>query len=237
MKRFFIICIMVCMLFSYASYAKSANRNKKTDEQTSGSNFYDSMLHRIETAREEKPINLPLQERITVTCVDIVVSLLCLWLAVLIITNLNIWDIKKYGWIFISFNVIWFIFLLFFRFGWEIIDFIALKLEPGLLDTILNNFTLILIISAIAIYIWILARTFSLNFLGALKLCLVSHLIYFLFIFLFSIASSHLENPVSALLRNNLGVNSVFHGYVSDMHKIAHRQEWLSLLRVRVFHL
>lgn len=172
-------------------------------------------------------------ETATLFFIDLVLSLVCLWLSLFSRTFLA----KPYLWFLFILNLSWFISLLILKAVWEILNFLVIRLEPNLANIVLHNFSLTVAITSGLVYVWLMARTFSLNFLGSLRAALSLHLFYFIIIFLTIGFIEPKENKRFNLLKENFGIGAVIRCYISDIHKITSKMPLLSLIRLRAFHL
>lgn len=168
---------------------------------------------------------------------DLFLSLLSLILSLWLIAGVKTFVYKKYLWLFLFFNFGWFALLAVFRGIWEALFFMVLRLEPGLFGGILDNFTLVIIAASFFMYLWLLARTFSLRFFGSLKVLIVSHLFYLIAVFVLSMSLSFKGADWQQSFREKLGPTDMSRGYLWDMGKISTRRNALSLFRFRALHL
>lgn len=200
--------------------------------------FYNRAIHYIQEERRAiGAFALEPEKAVISVVVDLFLSLLCVWLALWLITGLKTFLYKKYLWFLFILNLGWFILLVVFRGIWEVLYFMVIKLEPNLFGVILDNFTLLVMVTSCFVYIWLLARTFSLRFFGSLRLFFISHLFYLIIIFISSIFLNFVEADWPKLVKENLGLRPMMRGYLSDMNKISTKRNVMSLMRFRVFHL
>jgi hypothetical protein len=201
--------------------------------------IYNRAINYIQEEREAKDVvKLNLQETLVLFIVDLVLSLLSLWLAIFFMTEMKMVAAKKYLWFLFIWNVTWFVILILSKVSWGILDFLVISTRQDLSPLISINFPLILIIFTMLIYIWLLARSFSLNFFGALGVFITSHLVYFVMIFLI-LSSTRIFGPERLYLsaRQGLSIRQVIRSYIMDSQKIAQRKDLLSLVRIKAFHL
>lgn len=158
--------------------------------------------------------------------IDLVISFACLLLTLLLLTGRKAFSLKSYGWFLFSLNLSWFIFLLVLRLTWNILDYLLINLQPSLRTVIASGFYNVIIIAAVILYVWLLARSFSLNFYGASGTFLISNLCYFIVIFVFFILSGQ-----------KLGIEPFIKDYLSDVDKVTTGQNILSFIRFRPFHI
>jgi hypothetical protein len=201
--------------------------------------IYNRAINYIQEEREAKDVvKLNLQETLVLFIADLVLSLLSLWLVIFFMTEMKIVAAKKYLWFLFIRNVTWFVIVILSKIAWGILDFLVISTRQDLSPLVSINFPLILIIFTVLIYIWLLARSFSLNFFGALGVFITSHLVYFMIIFIVlgsihRFASEGLYLPA----RQVLGIRQVIRSYIMDSQKIAQRKDLLSLVRIKAFHL
>jgi hypothetical protein len=200
--------------------------------------FYNKAIRYIQQERRVVTAFQPgWGEWIILLIIDLPLSLLCLWLALYLVTGLKIFPYKKYLWFLFVLNLGWFVSLLIFRVVWTILYFMVIRLEPALYGVILDNLTLAVILSAVFVYIWLSARTFGLNFLNSLRTLLISHLLYVVAILAFFFFVGFLQADWLKLAKEELGWNPMFRSYIADVSKITNKLNVLSLLRFRAFHL
>jgi hypothetical protein len=248
-RRIFILLFATSLFLNYSAMScdgwdtilkrQISSLQREYKEFFKNLDFYNRIINYIQKERPKAktPLKLEPAEIIFLTATDLLLSLLSLWLAMLLLTGMKTLIVKAYLWFLFIFNVSRFIFLLLFKGAWEVLEFLIIRLQPNLESIILNNFSIIVIIIVVLIYIWLLARTFSLNFFGALGTFLASHLIYILVIFLFFSSLSPKENRLFNLAKENLGIKPIIQVYLWDLNKIITGQDILSLVRIRPFHL
>lgn len=237
-KRIF-ICLFIAVLFLNNLPVK-AEDGKEYEEFLKQPYLYSRIINYLRKEKEaeaEQSSDYGLKDSIVLFAIDLFLSLLCLWLAILLLTGTKTVSMKRYLWFMFIFNLTWFIFLLLFRVAWQVLDFLIIRLRPDLGTAFIDNLSLVVIISAGAIYLWLLARTFGLNFYGSLGVFLISHLSYFLVIFLFFLFVGLRENLVFNLVKENLGIRPIIQSYLADVNKIIWGQNTLSFIRIRPFHL
>lgn len=194
-----------------------------------------NFLRHEESAEKAKPLSF--DDTVILLSGDFVFSLVCLLLALLLLIGIKSLDIKNFFWFFFVVNISWFICMLLFRMCWDVLDFLVVRLRPDLGPAIVDSLSLIMIIVSGLVYIWILARTFHLNFLGALGVVFVSHLLYLLTIFLFFTFVNLEQNSLFSLFKQNIGARPVIDSYLSDIKKITSGNDILSFVRMRAYHI
>ncbi|MDD5730463.1 MAG: hypothetical protein PHN57_04980 [Candidatus Omnitrophica bacterium] len=240
MKKILIL-LVIFYLFSALPGACIAvsTAQKNPDNSAKISGFHDWLVNFVKTEEEaQKPEQkLSLQETIFLTAADLVFSVFCLWLAMLIYTGEKSVNFKMYCWFLFILNFSWFVILLLFKVVWRSLDYLVLKLQPDMYTPVEQNFSLFVLGAAIAVYIWLLARTFNLKFYGAVGTFFVSHLVYFSVLYLCVTFIPLQDNSILKLLSDNLGAKPAIAGYISDIHKITSHDNVASMLRLRVYHL
>ena len=167
--------------------------------------------------------------------VDFFFSALCLWLAVLIMTGIKTLEIKKYLWFIVAATLCWYFILIGFKMFWGMLDFLVLRLRPELKDALVDFFSISILTMAVLTYIWLLARTFNLGFVGALMVFGLSHAIYFIGIFIFA-AVTPTNNHYCELIRFRIGLGPSIQAYLRDLYKLVSNNNFLTLLRIRFYH-
>jgi len=185
--------------------------------------------------RVRKSFSFKPEDFIVMVGLDLPLSLFCLWVALFFLTEIKSLVAKKYIWFLFVFNLSWFISLILLKGAWYILDFLIIRARPELLNRVVDNFSVGVMLIPIPIYIWLLARTFNLNFFGASITFFTSHLIYFLIGLL--VLFIPLENKVLDLVQKNVGFKPIVRSYLWDARKITSRQSILTLVKVRPFHL
>lgn len=135
-------------------------------------------FHSLETERSSSPRG---KERIFIFLIDLVFSFVTLWMVLVLVAGIKKFNIKQYLWFWFAFNLSCLIFFIFYGFAWDTLYYLMIRLRPDLKSIVLDNFYLFSIVFPSGLYIWLLARTFSLNFFGACGIFVFSHLLYFLF--------------------------------------------------------
>ena len=168
--------------------------------------------------------------------IDIVLSIVCLWTALYFVAGIRELEVKHYFWFLAALNAGWFAVLIFNYCCWGMLDFLVLRLRPELKGGMADFFSVAIVIESMMLYVWLIARNFSLNFFGALGAFLVSQSIYYVVLFIFSVAA-----PKTCFYCNivnmHLGFISCAREYLYDVFKISSHQGLLSLLRFRAFHM
>jgi len=249
-KRTLILLFMVTLSFSQFALAKDKTLDNLSKEinswRTTVENFlanldiYNRTINYIQEERDAKDVvRLGLRETAVLFIVDLVLSLLSLWLAIFFMTEMKNRAIKQYLWFIFIWNVTWVVILILSKVAWGMLNFLVISIRPDLGPLILIHFPLILIIFTMLIYIWLLARTFSLNFFGALGVFITSHLVYFVIIFILLVGATHASSlkELYQKVSGTFGIRPVVRQYIKDSVKIAQGQDILSLIRIKAFHL
>lgn len=187
-------------------------------------------------SKVQRPSALALPAYIILFAIDLSLSLLCLWVAVSILSDIKKLFIKNYLWFLFVINLGFFVLLFLFKAAWKVLDFLVIRLRPDLGPVVKDNFCLILIISAVLLYIWLLARMFNLNFFGASGVFFFSHLIYLALIYVFFLAVTVTDKSFLDFTRRSIGARPIIQDYLSDAKKIASGQGIISLFRIKPFH-
>lgn len=237
-KKKLFIGILILFFGATLFVTLAAQGQNNVEVSSSVENLYTKVIDYLRNEREaENPFNFTTTEFILFFIIDLLLSLFCLWVAVSLFTLIKIPFLKTFPWFLFIFNFSWFLILLLFKLVWQSFGIFLVRLEADLAPIIIDNFSFFIIIIACLIYIWLLARTFNLNFFGALGLFLASHLFYFLIIFLFFSFVTVKENRLFHLMNENLGIKAVIKSYLSDVNNITSNKSILDLIRIRAFHL
>ena len=236
-KKLFIgILILILSVASFSTLV--AQNNNIPEESSSIQNIYTQIIDYLRKERGvETPYNFTLTEFIIFFVIDLGLSLFCLWAAILLLVAVKVRFAKTFPWFLFIFNFTWLLMLLFFRLFWQSFGLLLVRLQADLAPAMIDNFSFFIIIIACLIYIWLLARTFSLNFFGALGVFLASHIFYFLIIFLFFLTVTIKDNRFFNLAKENLGIKPVIKSYLSDVNNVTSNKSVLELIRIRAFHL
>lgn len=249
MRRIFILLFIISLFLNYPALSLDSKeiilkqKISFVQREFKGffkGDFYNRIINYIQKERKKTkgPLKLQPLEITFLTIIDLLLSGLSLWLAILLLTGMKTLVVKRYLWFLFIFNISRFILLVFFLGVWDVLDFLVIRLRADLKSVLLDNFSMVVIITFVLIYIWLLARTFGLNFFGALGTFLSSHLIYFLIIFLFIILIGIPEQiRLFNLIKENIGINSIVGSYLLDIDKITNEPGILSLIRISPFHL
>ncbi len=249
-RRTLILLFVISLLLSQFTLAKDTKgtdfkkqlRSFQTQfEDCLGSlDIYNRIINYIQKERKANKTIPALDpgESVVLFVADLVLSLFCLWITIFFLTEMKITAIKKYLWFVFIWNVAWVVELLISKGAWGILDFMVIRLRPDLGPVILDRLPIILIVATMLMYIWLLARTFSLNFLGALGVFFASHLVYFVIIFIILAATN---NPgaerLHTAVKQNLSLQQAARNYILDSQNIARNANILSFVRIKAFFL
>ena len=239
-----IICFGVLQILSLADAAVDVDTIKQEGNtiysgvQNSIGNFnpYEWISNKIRAAKEQEHVQVTSKEQVVIYIVDLIISFLCTWFALWTYTMEAALS-KKYLWFLVSFNILGVIFLLGFQVCWEMLSYLVIRLQPDLSEGIQGGLCLIMIVSAIGMYIWLLARNFNLQFFGAARTFFISHALYAVLIAVFFMMISPGEKTMLGRAGKNLGFESIIQSYVSDLHTIVTHEPLTSLVRIRAYHL
>jgi hypothetical protein len=248
MKRTAILMFLFSLFLNQLVYAQD---NKATDVQnpvlaikSKVDNFlgsldiYSRAINYIRQEKENKK-NIVLQpEESTLSfTVDLVLSMLSLWLTILLLVQIKTFFIKSYLWFLLAWNIAWFFELIFFKGAWSFFNVLVIRFEPSYGPVIQEHFPIVLFILAALIYIWLLARVFGFNFFGALGTFLVSHLAYFVIIFIIlTVVKVPGAKRWQALFGKSLGIRPSINSYITDSENITTDKNILYLIRIKPFH-
>lgn len=142
--------------------------------------------------------------------------------------------IKRYIWFLFASNLFWFLTVFVFTFLWGAVDYLVLRIQPNLFDFMVDVFIFTLFFFSIIIYLWLLSRTFELEFSDACKTAILVHLIY-------AITSAAIltvtpyDTKIGTSLRKNMGYKLLLRGYVIDTFNISENKPIINYLRLRSY--
>lgn len=231
------IFLFFASLFTNAP-VRGEDDDKEYEQYLKKPSLHSTVINFLRKERKvAKPVDFDIKDYAIIFSADFFLSALCLWLAIYFVTWKKTLITKPFVWFLFVINFGWFIFLLVLKVIWQILDFLVIKLRPELGALVLDNFSLILIIIAVLIYIWFLARTFELTFFGALKTLLFSHVPYLVIIFVFFLIFDFKENSLFELAKHKLGAKAIIRSYILDTQKISSGADVLTYIRIRPYHL
>jgi hypothetical protein len=236
-KKIFFTFVVLILVNGLFFTGKSLAEDFSLDESAGTPTFIKSVINYFhsESKLADKTPMLKLSDAIVVFIVDLVISLFCLWLALVLLPGAKAFVPVKYAWLLLFWNLSWYVILVVLNFIWIMLSFLVVRLRPDLKLGIIDFLTTVAFITAICLFIWVLARTFSLNFKGALGTFLLAHLLYALLIFLISLGPQ--ESRFFELVKENLGVRPALRNYIADVAKITSDKGMDKLLRVRGYRL
>lgn len=206
-------------------------------------NFYQDLATYIQKeksnlfSREFQPLNLAIGEAVFLNILDLILSGSCLWLTMLILFRRVHFNVKAYLWFVFAYNICWFTVLALFRGAWKTLSFLVISQQADLETVILDKFCTLIVLSSVIIFIWLLARSFSLQFLGALETFFTLHLIYLAFILVFFQVFINFDHKLVRLARENLGLRPIMRSYFSEINKVSYGSNLFLLDKVKVFRL
>jgi len=199
----------------------------------------NSLSYLTGLAQEEKGKELPRLEpkdAVILTVGNLVLSLFCLLLAISLIAKASV--PKKYLWFLFIFNITWLIVTLIAKGVWSSLDYLIIKLQPDLAPRFYDHFLLYFVIATILVYVWLLARTFNLNFFGAVGSFVVAHIAYFFIVaFVFSVYRPSVQNALYLAARETTGARGVMASYIGDMNSITTHTSIYSFIKIKYFHI
>ncbi|MFH0790879.1 MAG: hypothetical protein V2A64_04525 [Candidatus Omnitrophota bacterium] len=237
----FIFLIYAVLYLTYPAAGKDEQQyNQEYEESLKTPGIYNETVNYLRKERKSNRfLKLDLKDMIIFSAADLFISLFCLWITLALLTAATDFAFKKYRWFLFISNLTYLLFLLALKLFWKSLEFLTIRLQPNLELQVIDSFTLFVIIAAALIYIWLLARTFQLNFFGASGTFLISHLLYFLIIlgllFIFRIALK--EDNFLNSAKENLGIKLIIQSYLSDIHKITSGCQIWDLIRIKMFHM
>lgn len=207
------------------------------DESSQAPGFYTHLTDFLRNERETfRSSTLDYKDFAIIFAVDLPLSMLCFWLAMWMVTKSKLFSPKRHLWFLLIFNLAWFIMLACYKFCWEILSFLIVRIRPDLREPMIEGFTVFVLVGAILIYIWLIARTFTTGFTPSILIAVVFHALYFAVIFCVMLAAPK-ENQFFDLTRKNLGARAVVRSYISDVDKITSGLPMPAFLRFRPYHL
>lgn len=236
----FILVVLVLLILSASTFIKERNPGlqKEFRKFIKHPAFISSIgAYFQRELKKEKSQDIRPGESAVLFFSDLVLSLACLWLSLLFTAGLKLFSAKQYLWFLFMLNLSWFILFAIFKGVWEVLYFLIIRLEPGLAAVTLHNFSVAVVITLSLVYIWLIARTFSLNFFSSLKVAIILHLLYTVVILLLAGFVKPQEKGWLKFAEENFSFRAVADCYISDIRKITFKMSLLSLIRPRAFHL
>jgi len=167
--------------------------------------------------------------------VDLPLSLLFLWMGLRSLSGRRKQEIKGYLWFLFAVNISRFLSFLFFYAVWVAIKSSIIVLKPAWEAPFSDVFSMYAISMFFVVYVWLLARSFKLEFFGALKVFFVSHVLYCavaaLAVFVIP------DNRIASFINKNMGFKPIVQGYLRDVGKISQGDNAFSLIRIRTYHM
>ena len=247
MKKFCLLTCLISLFVLVNAITVGAESKVRPSEKRSPSSLNilksfgvsEEIAHyfQINDTSIKTPPKLSLLENILVACIDIVVSLLCLWLALVLVSGTWSLDFNRYMKFLLFFNIVWFGSLVLFKLLWAAFDYLVIKLQPDMAGIISRNFAIAVISLEIIVYLWLLARVFSMKFFGILLTCVITQLFYFTIIFLIVTFIPMQDSQLFGLLKNNLGFKAEVNRYFSNLYKLTSGENVISLVQLKAYHI
>lgn len=249
LKKAVILLLLFSLFLSQPAFAQDSKTadsqnpaealRSRVDNFLSNLGIYNHIIKYIRQGEgKNRTVVLKPEQFIVLFAIDLVLSLLCLFLTIFFLTRTKSLLIKPYIWFLCIWNIAFALLLIFFRGAWRFLEFALVRLEPDLAPNIIEHFPIALISVGILLYIWLLARTFGFNFYGALGTLFFSHLIYLLLIFLALALTVKLDaRDLSSAIGQSLGVRNCINSYLTDSENITGNKYILHLFRIKAFHL
>ncbi len=236
-KIFFTIIILLFTLLSGIFYLCAFAKNKSSYETfLFQHDFYRNIVIYFRYAKEViKEFTFDYNDLLLMIIVDLPFSLLCLWLALYSLPTRQPYEFKNYIWFLFAINIGRFIGFLFFKGVWMAIEGVVINFKPHWRLPFTEAFYLYVILSWVIVYIWLLARTFKLSAFGAARTFVISHLIYCSVVYAFVLFVP--DKRIASFVNKNMGLRTIVQSYILDVDKIAQRAPFLSLIRIKSFHM
>lgn len=237
LKRIVSICALSSLLLVvFGSLAFAQSSGEEYTKFVKEGSFYAKLAGFLRVEQQHANTSrVEAKDIIIVNLVDLLFSALCLWVAILVMTGVKALDIKKYLWFVVAVTLCWYSVLVGFKMLWGMLDFLVLRLRPELKDALVDFFSISMLTMAVLTYIWLLARTFSLGFIGALSVFGLSHVIYFAALFIFAAVAPR-NDYYCELVRFHMGLAPSLQAYLRDLYKLVSNNNILVLLRLRFYH-
>ncbi len=232
----FIVFLLVVFCLSYAVAAQQKVDQYEESLKTPGPHSFLIKFLRIDKTKEVGKTALGVFDLIGLGLLDLGLSFLCLWLAMFILTETKAVVIKEYLWFLFSFNLTWLATSFLYTLVWLFLNFL-IGLQPELRMSIIDNSALVMVIVAILLFNWLLARTFHLTFFGALGTQILANVFYFIVLFAFFLFSNPVTGGFIKVVNENLGVKAAAQAYYKDVVKVSSGSDLLGIIRLRAFHL
>jgi hypothetical protein len=178
-----------------------------------------------------------LTDMAAVFLVDLLLSGFCLWLSIWILFKSPKLVLRVYLWFVLIINLSLTIILIIFKIAWKAINTLVISQAPELETVILDKFAYFLLITAVIVFIWLMARSFNLHFFGTLEAFFVSQALYLLLVFIIIVSVGNSAEGISKMARENFGIKHNLRTYFSEMHSVAYGKSFFNLQKMRVYHL
>ena len=237
-QKVFLIAIVFSVLMTLVTVPAVGDNGGDYEKFLKKPSMYGSIVNALRDEESKMRFSrLTTKEAAAAVSIDLLLSLSCLWASIFLVTGKAEVELKKYLWFLLIFNLGWFVILMLFKTQWFLFDYLVVRLRSDLQGAFKDNFSILVIIAAILVYVWFLARTFQYGFARSVGIFLVSHTIYIVAIFLISAACPK-HSALCKTMKKSFGVRPMIRQYLADVEEISSRNpNVLSLLRPRVFHL
>ena len=234
-KRLYLVLSIVSLMLLFNVYALAAASNVY-DNFIAHHSIYRGIVMYFNYARETmSTYSFGYRDLIFMISVDLPLSLLFLWMGLHSLSGRRKLEIKSYLWFLFAVNIGRFLSFLFFYLMWIIFKNSVIVLKPQWEAPFLDVFSMYAISMFFVVYVWLLARTFELEFFGALKVFFVSHILYCAVAALAVFAIP--DNRVASFIDKNMGLKPIIQGYLRDVGKISQGDNAFSLIRIRTYHM
>lgn len=236
---FFLVLNILSLSWAADSKRRSGSSHEKKGSEVvlDDSVVYDSIINFLRSVGEDSAPPLGGYAAVGVFLFEFVVSCMSLWLALWLFTGEKKFVVPRYLWFWGALNVYWYGILIFLKGAWMVLEYLVIRLQPDIVGNVMDKFIPAVVIFSLVLYVWLLARTFGLTFLGSWGVLLASHLIYFIVIFFLAIIVFPVGGEVFDTLKDHVGIRPIAYGYLSDVEKITSTSEVFYYIRARVFHL
>jgi hypothetical protein len=227
---------LLCL--SQPVFAQTQSWQDKIKDYWDNLDIYNRTINYIRQEREAEPAeSLNSGLSVSLFVIDLFLSLFCLWLVIRFLTEMKTLLVKKYLWFLLVWNITWFMELLIFKGVWRGLSMVfSLRPDLGIITS--DNSPVLLIVISALLYIWLLVRTFRLNFWGALTVFLSSHLVYFILIFFILNTSAVVGSErLYTTLQQGFSLRQLIRNYIKDTTNIAQGQSIFFLMRIKPYHL
>jgi hypothetical protein len=233
--------LLIIFIFSqnFDLYAKTTVSDKiDYNEFLDDSGWYGSMVRFFHIESSAQDLRTPLDVKSLAVCIafDLLVSLIALWIALYFSAGIVEFNFKHYFDFFVALNICWYLLLLWNYFCWGVLNLLVLRLRPELRGVLVDFFSVAVIVESSMLFAWLLARNFELTFFSAIGAFFISQAIYFVILFIFSVAAPK-SYFYCNIINANLGFLPSVREYLYDVFKLSSHYPVLLLLRLRLLHM